>query len=70
MSPDDGEVRRELARVEELIASVQRGGDASGESTPDAADSASQLTATAEDEAVLESLRARRDRLRAQLEQD
>ena len=68
MSPEeDDEVRRELAEVEELIASVRRDGEGAAEETPDAADAASELVSTAEDEAVLQTLEARRDRLRDRL---
>lgn len=64
---DDSELQRELSEVEELIASVRRDLSANVEETPDSADAGSNLTNTAEDQAVLESLEARRDRLRAQL---
>lgn len=69
MSPEeDAEVRRELADVEELIASMGRDTEAAAEETPDAADAASELVTSAEDEAVLQSLHARRDRLRDRLQ--
>lgn len=63
----DSETSRELAEVEELIASVRRDRASNVEETPDAADAGAELTSTAEDEAVLASLEARRDRLRARL---
>lgn len=69
VTDDDEELRRELARVEELITSVRRDRAETGEETPDAADAGSDLTNAAEDAAVLESLESRRDRLRTRLEQ-
>lgn len=66
MSED--EIRRELAEVERLIDSMQGGPGPDGDDTPDDADAGSELTGIAENEAVLVSLRAKRDRLRAQLE--
>ncbi|MGH3456992.1 hypothetical protein [Aeromicrobium sp.] len=68
MSTDDAETRSELERVEQLIASLTKQ-DRHAEETPDGADAASGLTQAAEDEAVLEQLRNRRDRLRARLEE-
>ncbi|MGI9083819.1 MAG: hypothetical protein ACR2FE_00835 [Aeromicrobium sp.] len=71
MSPEDDadETRSELAQVEELIASLDRDQNPHSEETPDGAESASDLTHAAEDEAVLEQLRARRDRLQARLDE-
>lgn len=69
MSPEDeAETRSELTRVEELISSLDRSQNPQSEETPDNADAASDLTHAAEDEAVLDQLRARRDRLQAQLD--
>jgi len=65
---DDDETRRELAEVERLIDSIRGGPGPDGDETPDAADAGSELTGIAENEAVLVSLEAKRDRLRAQLE--
>lgn len=70
MSSDDAEVRQELERVDQLIASLEGHGSSWTEETPDSADAASDLTSAAEDEAVLEQLRARRDRLQEQLGED
>ena len=70
MSPSDDDIRNDLERVEKLIASLTRQDSDWTEETPDNADSASDLTSAAEDEAVLEQLRERRDRLKAQLEDD
>jgi len=68
MSPSDDDIRNDLERVEKLIASLTRQNSDWTEETPDNADSASDLTSAAEDEAVLEQLRERRDRLKAQLD--
>ena len=70
MSPGDDDIRKDLEKVEKLIASLTRQDSDWTEETPDNADSASDLTSAAEDEAVLEQLRERRDRLKAQLEDD
>ena len=66
MSEDD-ETRRELAEVERLIDSMRGVPGPDGDETPDGADAGSELTGIAENEAVLVSLEAKRDRLRAQL---
>ena len=68
MSAGEDDIRRDLARVEQLIASLTRQESEWTEETPDNADAASDLTSAAEDEAVLEQLRERRDRLKAQLD--
>lgn len=69
MSPEDeAETRSELTRVDELIASLSNQ-DRNSEETPDGADAASNLTQAAEDEAVLEQLRNRRERLQARLDE-
>jgi len=70
MSPTDDDIRGDLERVERLIASLTHQESDWTEETPDNADAASGLTSTAEDEAVLEQLRERRDRLKAQLGED
>ena len=70
MSPADDDIRRDLERVELLIESLTRRESDWTEETPDNADAASDLTSTAEDAAVLEQLRERRDRLMAQLGED
>lgn len=70
MEDRDSEIRRELARLDELIASVRRDRLASVEETPDAADAGAELTSAAEDAAVLESLESRRDRLRERLTEE
>ena len=70
MSPTDDDIRSDLERVERLIASLTRQESDWTEETPDNADAASGLTSTAEDEAVLEQLRERRDRLKVQLGED
>jgi RNA polymerase-binding transcription factor DksA len=70
MSSDDPDVRSELERVEKLIESMESGRSSWTEETPDNADAASDLTSTAEDQAVLDQLRARRDRLKDQLDGD
>ena len=70
MSAGEDDIRRDLARVEQLIASLTRQESEWTEETPDNADAASDLTSAAEDEAVLEQLRERRDRLKAQLDDD
>jgi len=70
MSPGDDDIRKDLEKVEKLIASLTRHDSDWTEETPDNADSASDLTSAAEDEAVLEQLRERRNRLKAQLEDD
>ena len=70
MGSGDDDIRSDLARVEKLIASLTRQDSDWTEETPDNADAASDLTSTAEDEAVLEQLRERRDRLKAQLGDD
>lgn len=70
MSPTDDDIRSDLERVELLIASLTRQESDWTEETPDNADAASDLTSTAEDAAVLEQLRERRDRLKAQLGED
>ena len=67
MSPTGDDIRQDLERVEKLIASLSRSESSWTEDTPDNADAASDLTGAAEDEAVLEQLRERRDRLKAQL---
>jgi hypothetical protein len=67
MSPEGDKIRHDLERVEQLIASLSRDESSWTEDTPDNADAASDLTSAAEDEAVLEQLRERRDRLKAQL---
>lgn len=66
MSED--ETRRELAEVERLIDSMRGGPGSDSDETPDEADAGSELTSIAENEAVLVSLEAKRDRLCAQLE--
>ena len=66
MSQDD-ETRRELTEVEQLIDSMRGGPGPDGDETHDGADAGSELTGIAENEAVLASLEAKRDRLRAQL---
>lgn len=68
MSPGDDDIRKDLEKVEKLIASLTRQDSDWTEETPDNADAASDLTSAAEDEAVLEQLRERRDRLKAQLD--
>ena len=70
MGSSDDDIRSDLERVEKLIASLTRSESDWTEETPDNADAASGLTSTAEDEAVLEQLRERRDRLKAQLSDD
>jgi histidinol-phosphate/aromatic aminotransferase/cobyric acid decarboxylase-like protein len=70
MASSDDDIRGDLERVEQLIASLTRKESEWSEETPDSADAASGLTSAAEDEAVLEQLRARRDRLKAQLGED
>jgi hypothetical protein len=70
MSPEHEDIRRDLEHVEKLIASLTDKDSAWTEETPDNADAASDLTGAAEDEAVLEQLRERRDRLKAQLDDD
>jgi hypothetical protein len=70
MSPSDADIRRDLERVEQLIKSLSRQESDWTEETPDNADAASDLTSAAEDQAVLEQLRERRDRLKAQLGDD
>ena len=70
MSPGDDDIRKDLEKVENLIASLTRQDSDWTEETPDNADAASDLTSAAEDEAVLEQLRERRDRLKAQLGDD
>ena len=70
MSPSEDDIRRDLQRVEQLIESLSNQESSWTEETPDNADAASDLTNAAEDEAVLEQLRERRDRLKAQLEDD
>jgi hypothetical protein len=70
MSPGDDDIRTDLEKVEKLIASLTRQDSDWTEETPDNADAASDLTSAAEDEAVLEQLRERRDRLKAQLGDD
>ena len=70
MSPGDDDIRKDLEKVEKLIASLTRQDSDWTEETPDNADAASDLTSAAEDEAVLEQLRDRRDRLKAQLGDD
>lgn len=70
MASSDDDIRRDLERVERLIASLTRKESDWTEETPDNADAASDLTSTAEDEAVLEQLRERRDRLKGQLSED
>ena len=67
---DADDIRRDLERVERLIESLTSRESDWTEETPDNADAASDLTSAAEDEAVLEQLRERRDRLKAQLEDD
>lgn len=67
MSPTDDDIRSDLERVERLIASMTRKESDWTEDTPDNADAASDLTSAAEEEAVLEQLHERRDRLREQL---
>ena len=67
---DADDIRRDLERVERLIQSLTSRESDWTEETPDNADAASDLTSAAEDEAVLEQLRERRDRLKAQLEED
>lgn len=67
MGSSDDDIRSDLERVEKLIASLTRPESDWTEETPDNADAASDLTSTAEDQAVLEQLRERRDRLKAQL---
>ncbi|MGA9102810.1 hypothetical protein [Aeromicrobium sp.] len=67
MSPTGDDIRQDLERVEKLIASLSRSESSWTEDTPDNADAASDLTSAAEDEAVLEQLRERRDRLKGQL---
>lgn len=68
MSPGDDDINKDLEKVEKLIASLTRQDSDWTEETPDNADAASDLTSAAEDEAVLEQLRERRDRLKAQLD--
>lgn len=70
MGPSNADIRRDLERVEQLIESLTRKGSDWTEETPDNADAASDLTSAAEDEAVLEQLRERRDRLKTQLADD
>ncbi len=70
MSPEHDDLRSDLEHVEKLIASLTNKGGGWTEETPDNADAASDLTSAAEDEAVLEQLRERRDRLKAQLDHD
>ena len=70
MSPGDDDIRKDLEKVEKLIASLTHQDSDWTEETPDNADAASDLTSAAEDEAVLEQLRERRDRLKAQLDDD
>ena len=70
MGPGDDDIRSDLEKVEKLIASLTRQDSDWTEETPDNADAASDLTSAAEDEAVLEQLRERRDRLKAQLGDD
>jgi len=70
MSPADDDIRSDLERVEKLIASLTRQDSDWTEETPDNSDAASDLTNTAEDQAVLEQLREKRDRLKAQLDDD
>ena len=70
MSPGDDDIRKDLEKVEKLIASLTRQDSDWTEETPDNADAASDLTSAAEDQAVLEQLRERRDRLKAQLDDD
>ena len=70
MASSDDDIRRDLHRVEQLIESLTHRDSGWTEETPDNADAASDLTSTAEDEAVLEQLRERRDRLKAQLGED
>ena len=67
MSEHD-DTQRELAEVERLIDSMRGGPGPDGDDTPDDADAGSELTGIAENEAVLASLEAKRDRLRAELE--
>jgi hypothetical protein len=67
MSQDD-ETRRELTEVEQLIDSMRGGPGPDGDETHDGADAGSELTGNAENEAVHASLEAKRDRLRAQLD--
>jgi hypothetical protein len=67
MDPSEDDIRADLERVELLIASLTRQDSDWTEETPDNADAASDLTSAAEDEAVLQQLRERRDRLKAQL---
>jgi len=70
MSPEHDDLRSDLEHVEKLIATLTNKDSAWTEETPDNADAASDLTSAAEDEAVLEQLRERRDRLKAQLADD
>ncbi len=69
MSPEHDDLRSDLEHVEKLIASLTNKDSAWTEETPDNADAASDLTGAAEDEAVLEQLRERRDRLKGQLDE-
>ncbi len=64
------ETYRELARINELIASLTSDQRSQADTAPDpgdAGDAALELETVGEDEAVLEQLRARRDRLQARL---
>jgi hypothetical protein len=70
MGSSDDDIRSDLERVEKLIASLTRQESDWTEEAPDHSDAASDLTSTAEDAAVLEQLRERRDRLKAQLGDD
>ena len=65
---ENEETQRELAEVESLIDSMRGGAGPDGDDTPDDADAGSELTGIAENEAVLASLEAKRDRLRAELD--
>ena len=67
MGSSDDDIRSDLEQLERLIASLTSQEAEWTEETPDGADAASDLTTAAEDAAVLDLLRKRRDRLKAQL---
>lgn len=70
MGSSEDDIRSDLEQIERLIASLTSQETERSEETPDGADAASDLTTAAEDAAVLDLLRKRRDRLRAQLGED
>ena len=70
MGSSDDDIRSDLERVEKLIASSNAFAMRASSVTPENADAERGLTSSAEVEALLELLREKRDRLKAQLGDD